>query len=135
MDLAIFFTFSHTFKFSATMVFHYISPNVKLAAVKIYENNLINLDDILACLNMSKSTLFYTLQLYWETSNVEHPKSTTHGRPWRLHFDDLTYIKITVLTGSWMNYFSFLIQTGLLQYISQLSIESWSNLGFFLKKL
>ena len=78
------------------MVFRYISTDVKLAAVRIYENNLMELDDILAFLNMSESMFFHTLQLYRETGNVEHPKSTTRSRPHKLHFDDLTYITAVI---------------------------------------
>ena len=74
------------------MVFHYISPDVKQAAIRIYENDLMDLVNILACLNISKSTFFHALQLQQETGNVECPKSTIHGRPQKLHFDDLTYM-------------------------------------------
>ena len=74
------------------MVFRFISPDVKRAAVRIYENGLMDLDNILDCLDMSESTFFRALRLYRETGNVEHPKSTTRGRPRKLHFDDLTYM-------------------------------------------
>ena len=74
------------------MVFRYISPEIKRAAIRIYENHLMDLDDILACLDISESTFFRALRLYRETGNVEHLKSTTRGRPRKLHFDDLTYI-------------------------------------------
>jgi len=73
-------------------VFRFISPDVKRAAVRIYENGLMDLDDILDCLDMSESTFFRALRLHRETGNVEHPKSTTHGRPRKLHFDDLAYM-------------------------------------------
>jgi transposase len=52
----------------------------------------MELDDILACLDMSDSTFFRALRLHRETGNVERPKSTTRGRPRKLHFDDLTYM-------------------------------------------
>ena len=74
------------------MVFRYISPDVKQAAIRIYENDLMDLVDILACLNISESTFFRALRLQWETGNVERPKSTIRGRPRKLHFDDLTYM-------------------------------------------
>ena len=41
---------------------------------------------------MLESTFFHALQLYRETGNIEHPKSTVCGRPWKLHFDDPTYM-------------------------------------------
>jgi predicted transcriptional regulator len=59
------------------MVFRFISPDVKRAAVRIYENGLMDLDDILDCLDMSESTFFRALRLHRETGNVERPKSTT----------------------------------------------------------
>ena len=74
------------------MVFHYISPDVKQAAIRIYENDLMDLVNILAYLDISESTFFRALWLQQETGNVECPKSTIHGRPWKLHFDDLTYM-------------------------------------------
>jgi len=88
MDLAKFCTPL----FSTAMVFHFISPNVKHAAIRIYENSSMDLANILNCLDMSESTFFHALQLYQETGNVELPKSTMHGRPWKLHFDNLTYM-------------------------------------------
>ena len=74
------------------MVFHFISPNIKRAAIRIYKNGLMDLPDILDCLDMSESTFFCALRLYWETGNVEHPRSTTRSRPRKLHFDNLTYM-------------------------------------------
>ena len=49
------------------MIFHYISPDIKSAAIKIYKNHFMDLDDILACLNISESTFFHALQLQVET--------------------------------------------------------------------
>ena len=74
------------------MVFHYISPDVKQAAIRIYENDLMDLVDILACLDISESTFFCALQLQQETGNIECPKFIICGRPQKLHFDDLTYM-------------------------------------------
>ena len=74
------------------MVFRFISPDVKRTAIRIYENNLMDLDDILDCLDMSESTFFHALWWYQETGDIEQPKSTTCGRPWKLYFNNLTYI-------------------------------------------
>ena len=74
------------------MVFRFISPDVKHATIRIYENSLMDLPNILDCLGMLESTSFCALWLYQETGNIEHPESTTCGRPWKLHFDDLTYM-------------------------------------------
>ena len=74
------------------MVFRFISPNVKCAAIRIYKNGLMDLPDILDCLDMSESTFFCALRLYWETGNIERPRSTTCSRPRKVHFDNLTYM-------------------------------------------
>jgi len=66
MDLAKFHTSS-----ISLMVFCFISPNVKCAAIRIYENNLMDLDNILDSLDMSESTFFHALQCYQETGDVE----------------------------------------------------------------
>ena len=78
------------------VVFCFISPDIKRAAITIYKNNLMDLDNILDCLDMSESTSFHALQQYWETVDIEQPKSTTHGRPWKLHFDDLSYMTASI---------------------------------------
>ena len=44
------------------IVFCFISPDIKHAAIRIYKNNLMNLDNILDCLDMSESTFFHALQ-------------------------------------------------------------------------
>ena len=75
----------HLVLYNEAMVFRLISPDVKLAAVRIYENGLMDLDDILDCLDMSESTFFRALRLHRATGNVEHPKSTMRGRPRRLN--------------------------------------------------
>ena len=54
MDLAKFCTPL----FSTAMVFCYISPNVKHAAIRIYKNSLMDLPNILNCLDISESTFF-----------------------------------------------------------------------------
>ena len=74
------------------MVFRFNSPNIKHATIRIYENGLMDLPDILDCLDMSESTFFHAWQLYQKTGNIKRPKSTTHGRPQKLHFNDLMYM-------------------------------------------
>jgi len=73
------------------MVERNISDSVKLAAMKLYERDLPNLDDILECCDLSASTFWQVWKLYKWTGQVSPPKSHTQGRPRKLHFDDLTY--------------------------------------------
>ena len=69
-----------------------ISADLKLAAIKLLERGIMDLDDILDCVGFSARTFYRVLKLYNETGDVVRPKSTSHGRPRKLHFDDLTYI-------------------------------------------
>ena len=74
------------------MVFRFMSPDIKCAAITLYKDNLMDLNNILNCPDMSESTFFCALQWYCKTGDIEQPKSKTHGRPWKLHFDDLSYM-------------------------------------------
>ena len=106
--------FTHTFHslfivlHNKAMVFCFISPNVKHVVVRIYENFLMDLDDILDCCDMLESTFFHALQLHWETGNVEHCLDPG----WFL--DEL--LRLLAWTGSYW-------------FTSQPSTESWSSLG------
>lgn len=40
---------------------HFLSPDIECAAIRIYKSNLMDLDDILDCLDMSESTFFCAL--------------------------------------------------------------------------
>ena len=93
----------HFFSCLTTMVYCKISPDVKLAAIKLYEKNLLSLDDILDCCGLSERTFWRVRKLYQETSDVEPPTCTTRGRPKKLHFDDVTYL--LALVHQWPDWF------------------------------
>ena len=82
----------HFFSCLTTMVYCKISPDMKLAAIKLYEKNLLSLDDILDCCGLSERTFWRVCKLYQETGDVEPPTCTTRGQPKKLHFDDVTYL-------------------------------------------
>ncbi|KIJ95280.1 hypothetical protein K443DRAFT_77178, partial [Laccaria amethystina LaAM-08-1] len=73
------------------MGYRKISADLKLAAIKLYEQHLLDLD-ILDCVGFSERTFWHIQKLYNETGHVEPPTSTSHGQPRKLHFDDITYL-------------------------------------------
>ena len=78
--------------FSSLMVNRRISKGVKLAAVKIYENQYLSLSQILECCQFSRATFFHAIKIYRETGGVAKPRTTLDGRPHKLHRDDLDYV-------------------------------------------
>jgi transposase len=74
------------------MGYRKISADLKLAAIKLYEQHLLDLDDILDCVGFSERTFWRIQKQYNETGHVEPPISTSRGRPRKLHFDDITYL-------------------------------------------
>ncbi|KIJ96794.1 hypothetical protein K443DRAFT_75646, partial [Laccaria amethystina LaAM-08-1] len=74
------------------MVYRKISADVKLAAMRLYEQNILTLDQILDCVGFSERTFWRVWKIYGLTGDVEPPTCTTRGRPRKLHFDDITYL-------------------------------------------
>ena len=69
-----------------------ISRNVKIAAIKLYKQDILTLDDILACCGFSESTFYRILKLWRETGDVVHPLRSLQGRPRTLDHDDVQYL-------------------------------------------
>lgn len=74
------------------MGYRKISADVKMAAIRIYEMDLMLLEDILAIVNFSERTWWRTLKRYRTTGNVEPPASNKGGRPRILVRDDVDYL-------------------------------------------
>jgi transposase len=74
------------------MGYRKVSPDVKLAAMKLYEQDILTLNQILDCVSFSERTFWRIWKLYNNTGDVEPPTCTTRGRPRKLHFDDITYL-------------------------------------------
>ena len=91
-ELSTIDTSSRTF----TMGFRHISRDVKLAAIRLYELNLLSLEDILHCVGFSERTFYQILALWRDTGDVVKPKKTRLGRPQSLDYDDLQYLLILV---------------------------------------
>ena len=69
-----------------------ISCDVKIAAMNLYEWNLLSLEQILDCVRFSESTFWHTLRLWIETGDVVNHPTGSPGRPRALHFDDINYL-------------------------------------------
>jgi len=75
------------------MPFRKISRDLKLAAVRLHQHDLLPLDNILDCLQISESTFYRVLRLWNETGDVVWHTFGIRGRPRILHFDDIDYLK------------------------------------------
>lgn len=64
-----------------------------MAAVRLYERDLLPLVDILDCLRMSERTFYRVLNLWNNTGDIVQHTFGIRGRPRILHFDDVDYLK------------------------------------------
>ncbi|KAF5331499.1 hypothetical protein D9758_018266 [Tetrapyrgos nigripes] len=69
-----------------------ISDDIKLAAIHLYMNSLLDLKDILACVGFSRRTFFQCLKLWQEDGIVSNPKSYRIGQPQLLNMEDHHYL-------------------------------------------
>lgn len=69
-----------------------ISDDVKLAAIRLYENGALPLVDILDAVGFSQRTFFRTLRLWYDTGRVSKPKSALVGRPRKMNFDAVLHL-------------------------------------------
>ncbi|KAJ7304767.1 hypothetical protein DFH08DRAFT_918686 [Mycena albidolilacea] len=68
-----------------------ISRDVKIAAINLYEQGHLSLQQILACVGFSESTFYRVLRLWRTTGDVIRPRKRP-GRHRILHHDDLQYL-------------------------------------------
>jgi len=69
-----------------------ISCDVKIAAIRLYERNLLDLDDILDYCGFSERTFYRILKLWRETGDVINPAQSLQGRLRLLDQDDVQYV-------------------------------------------
>jgi transposase len=74
------------------MPFRKISRDLKLAAVRLHEEDLLPQHSILDALSISRSTFYRILNLWQTTGDVVKHRFGLPGRPRILHFDDLDYL-------------------------------------------
>lgn len=74
------------------MGFRKISRDVKIAAVRLYERGLLDLEDILDCCGFARRTWFRVLKLWRETGDVVPEAQTIRGRVRNLDHEDIAYL-------------------------------------------
>ena len=74
------------------MGFRKISRDIKVAAVRLYEHQLLSLDDILDCCGFSERTFYRILKLWRETGDVINARQSLQGRLRLLDHDDIQYL-------------------------------------------
>ena len=69
-----------------------ISRDVKIAAIKLHERELLQLPDILDCCGFSERTFYRILKLWRDTGDVVSPNPSLRGRPRLLDREDISYV-------------------------------------------
>ena len=73
-------------------MYHRISRDVKIAAVKLYDRGLLSLEDITSCCGLSRRTFYRLLKLWRETGDVVAEKNSLTGRLRLLNYNDVQYL-------------------------------------------
>ena len=73
-------------------MFRKISRDVKIAAIKLFERNLLELDDNLDCCGFSERTWYCILKLWRKTGDVLNPDTSLCGRLRNLDHEDTEYL-------------------------------------------
>lgn len=76
----------------STMGFRHISRDVKLAAIRLHERDLLDLDTILSCCGFSESTFYRIWKLWRETGDVVKPNHHIKGKIRLLECEDIQYL-------------------------------------------
>jgi transposase len=74
------------------MGFRVISRDVKIAAVRLYERELLDLEDILDCCGFARRIWYRILKLWRETGDVVPERQSMRGRVRNLDQEDLAYL-------------------------------------------
>jgi transposase len=74
------------------MGYRVIARDVKIAAVRLYERELLDLEDILDCCGFSRRTWFRIWGLWRETGDVVPEKKSLRGRVRDLDQEDRDYL-------------------------------------------
>ena len=69
-----------------------ISCDVKIAAIRLHEHELLQLPDILDCCGFSGRTFYRILKLWRDTGDVVSPNPSLCGRPRLLDREDINYV-------------------------------------------
>ncbi|KAG1816510.1 uncharacterized protein BJ212DRAFT_1271651, partial [Suillus subaureus] len=69
-----------------------ISCGIKLTAVGLHEQNILSLEQILACVGFSESTFWQLIKLWCEPGDVIGHNYGPPGHPQVLTFNDVNYL-------------------------------------------
>ena len=75
------------------MGFRKISRDLKLAAMRMHDQGILPMHTIIDCLQISRRTFYYILELWNTTGDVVHHTNGIRGRPRILHSDDIDYLR------------------------------------------
>ena len=78
-------------RLSYSLMYCKITPGLKIAAIRLYERGLLDLDNILDTCMLSCSTFFRTLKLYRTTGDVVNPEPS-HRFTRKLDHNDIHYL-------------------------------------------
>jgi len=110
-----------------------ISRDVKVAAVRLYERQLLSLDDILDSCGFSERTWYRVLKLWRHTGDVVPPNSSLRGRLCLIDHDDVHYLICLICQNPeyFLDELLYLLRTRRTDSSPstiQQSIENWSAL-------
>ena len=74
------------------MGYRFISRDVKIAAVRLYERGLLDLEEILDCCGFARRTWFRVLKLWRETGDVVPQSQSIRGQVRILDQEDIAYL-------------------------------------------
>ena len=74
------------------MPYRYIPPQVKFAIVRLWEQNILSIQQISNACEVSTRTIYRILEIYNATGDVVRPIQGIRGRPRALHHDDIDYL-------------------------------------------
>ena len=75
------------------MGFRKISADLKRAAMRLYDQEILGVNAIVQCLQISRRTFYRVRQLWLTTGDVVRHTNGIHGRPRILHRDDMDYLR------------------------------------------
>ena len=78
------------------MPFRKVSRDLKLAAIRMHELGILTVAQIIDCLQISRRTFYWVLQLWNSTGDVVQHTNSVRGHPRLLHFDDIDYLKCII---------------------------------------
>src|SRR6266487_2241903 len=74
------------------LMFRKIGRDVKIAAIRLFECNLLELDDILDCCGFSERTWYHILKLWRQTGDVVNLDTSLCGRLRNFNHEDVDYL-------------------------------------------